>query len=99
MPVDKYVTQDDAQKIAREAADRAVRNMVRELGIDADDYQTVEEWRDTLRWARQAKQGSEQVRRSVRKGFAYGAATTVGGGLAYGTWLVLQTISKAKGGG
>ena len=95
---DEYVTRDDAHKIAQEAANRAVRSMVRELGIDADSYETVEEWRDTLQWARQAKKGSEQIKTQARKGLTYGAATAVGTGFVYLAWRVLDVVSKAKGG-
>lgn len=99
---DDYVTRAEADRIAdraaERAADRALKHFTAQLGINADDFDSVEEARKTWQWARSAYKGSEQIRHSARRGLAWGAAGTVGTGFVYFLWRVVEAVGKSKGG-
>jgi len=94
----EVASKEAAEVASRQAAEAASEHVLRRLGIDADSFDSIEDARATLEWAKQAKEGTEQMRRAVRRGASYGAATTFGAGLVYGVWRLIEVATKTKGG-
>lgn len=56
-----HITREEAHKIAREAATSAVKQVFREMGVDAGDFKAIETFRDDLRWVSKYRRYSEDV--------------------------------------
>lgn len=86
---DDHLTKDEVDRIAEEAAHRAVRRTLRELGMDTHDWHEAQK---DAQWVRRARKGQE----SIRRGVAWGAATTIGAGVVYLVWWVIDSF-KVQG--
>lgn len=98
----EYVTREEANHIAdraaKGAAEQAVARFCDRLGVNPDSRDSVEDTRDVIRWARQARDGQRMLQESVRRGAAKAAGGTIMVGVLYVLWWVVTTFSKAKGG-
>lgn len=55
------ITREEAHKIATDAAAQAIRQVLREMGIDVGDFKAIESFRDDLRWVSKYRKHSESV--------------------------------------
>jgi hypothetical protein len=58
---DGHITKEQAHRIASEAATTAVKQVFREMGIDAGDFKAIEAFRDDLKWVSKYRKHSEDV--------------------------------------
>lgn len=100
-PDNTYVTKAEADHIADRAADRAAKQAVSQMcdriGVDPDSRNSIEDTRDVIRWARQARDGQQQLKESARRGAAKAAASTMTLGALYLVWWLITAFSKTKG--
>lgn len=82
---DDHLTTAEVDRIAEEAAHRAVSRTLRELGMDTHDWSEAQK---DAQWVRRARRGQE----SVRRGVVWGAATTFGAGLIYVVWWIVDSV-------
>lgn len=61
MSENEPITREEAHKIATEAATSAVRQVLREMGIDAADFKAIDNFREDLRWVSRYRKLSEDV--------------------------------------
>lgn len=78
---------DRQQRIAKEAAQEAVRATFRELGYDPDHIEDIRTLQMDLAWVRGAREKGDQIGGYVRK------ATITGliGAFLYAIWLGVKT--------
>lgn len=97
-----YVTRAEANHVAdraaKGAAEGAVSRLCDRLGVDPDSRESVEDTRDVIAWAKQARDGQRALKDSARKGAAKAAGGSLMLGVLYVLWWVLQAFSKSKGG-
>lgn len=55
------ITREEAHKIATDAAAQAIRQILREMGVDVGDFKALEKFRDDIKWVSRYRKISEDV--------------------------------------
>ena len=82
-----HITREEADQIA----ERAVERTLQRLSIDPQDWHEMQ--RD-LQWVRSSRQGMERMQQKARGGVVWGTSTTIGAGVVYMIWYVLQMFQR-----
>lgn len=65
VPRDRFITHDEASAIAEDAADKgsmtALKRTFALLGVDLDDFESVQEFRGDLQWVKSGRRLSKTI--------------------------------------
>lgn len=88
---DEHLTRDEAEEIARNAAELAVERVMLRMGVDPASPEAMREFREDSAFLRRQRKGAEQVAAWTKRSIV---SAVVGGFL----WLLWEGF-KARGGG
>lgn len=82
-------TREDVEKIAQDAADKAVASLFDKLDIDVSKKESLRRFRDDLTFLKDQREGAVQLKKAIKKGSLY-LMGTAALGMAYFMWDVFK---------
>lgn len=85
-------TREDVRAIVKETVRETVADLFDRLGIDLNDREAIERYRQDMGFLRKQRRGSEDIAKAVRW-------TAIGAFVAGASWVALWGLQRALGGG